>query len=88
MADHLSIKILGVLSGVADGPLAVGALGVIALAVLALTVRGLGDSGRKWLLPGRREEEPERTDAGKLIDPESRVCSGARFPGPPSRCVR
>ena len=56
MADHLSIKILGVLSGAADGPLAVGTLGVIALAVLVLTVRGLGDSGRKWLLPGRREE--------------------------------
>jgi hypothetical protein len=64
VADHLSIEILGVLSGAADGPVAVGTLGVIALAVLALTVGGLGDSGRKWLLPGRRGESRKAPTQG------------------------
>lgn len=34
MADHLSIEILGVLRGTAEGPLAVGVLGLIVLGVL------------------------------------------------------
>jgi hypothetical protein len=76
MADHLSIEILGVLSGAADGPLAVGTLGVIALAVLALMVRGLGHGGRKWLLPAHREE----CRNAKPIDPENRVSRRREIP--------
>jgi hypothetical protein len=34
MPDHLSIEILGVLRGTADGPIAIGALGLIVLGVL------------------------------------------------------
>ena len=41
MPEHLSIEILGVLRGTADGSFAIGTLGVVALAVLAMTVRGL-----------------------------------------------
>ena len=42
MPDHLSIEILGVLRGTADGPFAIGTLGVVALAVLAIAVRSFG----------------------------------------------
>jgi hypothetical protein len=35
MTGHLSIEILGVLKGAADGPLAIGALALIALAATA-----------------------------------------------------
>jgi len=41
MTGHLSIEILGVLKGVADGPLAIGALALIGLATTArLWLRG------------------------------------------------
>lgn len=33
MSDHLSIEVLGILRGAADGPLAIGTLALIALTV-------------------------------------------------------
>jgi hypothetical protein len=35
MSDHLSIEILGLLRGAADGPFAIGTLALIALAATA-----------------------------------------------------
>jgi hypothetical protein len=35
MSDRLSIEVLGLLRGAADGPLAIGTLAVIALATMA-----------------------------------------------------
>jgi hypothetical protein len=40
MTDRLSIEILGVLHGAAEGPLAIGVLAVIALAVTRRLWRG------------------------------------------------
>jgi hypothetical protein len=79
MADHLSIEILGVLSGAADGPLAVGTLGVIALAMLALAVRGLGNGRRKALCLGLREE-CRNAPTHETDRPENRVSWPRQIP--------
>jgi hypothetical protein len=39
MPDHLSIEVLGVLRGSADGPVAVAVLGLMALAALSGTLQ-------------------------------------------------
>jgi hypothetical protein len=45
MLDHLSIDVLGVLRGSADGPLAVGFLGAITLAAVILMTGRIASRG-------------------------------------------
>lgn len=71
MPDHLSIEILGVLRGTADGPLAIATLGAVALAILAVTLRSFSLRKRASALgelPKRQLHGTARKKRGRCHD--------------------
>jgi hypothetical protein len=62
MPDHLSIEILGVLRGTADGPFAVGVLGLIVLAALVASLCRLRST---YVMP--RNSNKRRPDRPSLM---------------------
>jgi len=71
MLDHLSIEVLGVLRGSADGPLAVAFLGAITLIAVILVMGRIGSRGAAALTTvfGKRgRREPKGPRAGSVKD--------------------